>query len=127
MEQIFKFSFRCRIIRVFNNGFTAVIDNSSYLIKFQDKKYRPFFFTGDEVIVTIENVDEPRQEAVRRNYLVIYGVIKNYLPNGIQFVNFNEQKQGFFWNYRGFITHEIFEDSDIWEKDTLLRIMIKRA
>ena len=126
MEQIFKFSFKCRIIRVFNNGFTAVLDNG-YIIKFQDKKYRPMFHAGDDILVTLENVSEPGQEYARSKYLVIYCILKNYLPNGIQFVNFNEQKQGFFWNYRGLITHKLFEESDIWEKDTLLRIMIKKA
>ena len=125
--KIFKFSFKCRIIRIFDNGFTAILDENEYIIKFQDKKYRPLFYVGDEILVTIENGSEPGQEYTRQKYMVIYCTLKNYLPNGIQFVNFNEQKHGFFWTYRGFITHKMFEDSDIWEKDTLLRIMIKRV
>lgn len=126
MEQIFKFSFKCRIIRVFDTGFTAIFEDG-YLVKFQDKKYKYIFFNDDNIIVTIENTDELRQEYIKSGYSVIYVILKNYLPNGIQFINFNKQKQGFFWDYRGFITHKIFEDSDLWEKDTLLRIMMKRV
>lgn len=122
----FKFSFRCRILRVFDSGFIAILENG-YLIKFQDKKYNFFFSADNNIIVTIENTNELGQEHIKSKYSVIYVLLKNYIPNGIQFVNYNEQKQGFFWNYRGFITHEIFEDSDIWERDTLLRIMIKKV
>ena len=125
MEQIFKLSFKCRIIRVFPNGFTAIL-KKGYLIKFQDKNYRIPFHEGDNIFVTLANDTEPRQEYLRPSYLVIYCIIKNFLPNGIQFIDINNQKKGFFWDYRGLLTNEIFEESDIWEKDTLLRIMIKK-
>ena len=126
MEQFnrFKFSFKCKILRVFNNGFTAL--ERGYLIKFLDEKNRPLFFRNDEIHVAVEDAEEIGQEIHKPNYMVIYCVLKNYLSNGFQFIDTYGQQKGFFWNYRGVLTHKLFESEDIWERDTLLRIMMRK-
>ena len=121
MEKI-RFEFRCRIIRIVDDGFTAL--ENEYLIKFQDKKYKHLFNSGDEIVIVLENVDTPREEENKEGYSVIYCHLKNYLSNGIQFIDAKNKQSGFFWNYRGMITNKIFETNDLWDKDSILRIMI---
>ena len=123
MEQI-KFNFNCRILRIVDDGFIAL--DKEYLIKFQDNKHKHFFNADDEVFIGLENVDEPRDDELKEGYSVIYCQLKNYLSNGIQFLDIKEQKKGFFWNYRGVLTHRIFENNDLWEKNSILRIMIRK-
>jgi len=123
MEKI-RFEFKCRIIRTVENGFTAL--ENEYLIQFQDRKHKHLFNSGDEIIVVLENVDAPREEELKGGYSVIYCHLKNYLSNGIQFLDIKNKQTGFFWNYRGMITNKIFEANDLWEKDSLLRIMIHK-
>lgn len=122
--QKFKIEFKCRINRMTQDGFSA-LENDTYLIRFQDSKHAHIFNDGDTIIISLENTDEPKQETTRNGYSVIYCTLKNHLSNGFQFSDVNSNN-GFFWSYRGIITYKLFENTEIWETGTLIRIMIKR-
>lgn len=126
METI-SLKFKCKIIRILPDGFSAL--EKYYRIVFTDRKLKHLFSKGDEVIISIENVEKAGKEEVNDGYSVIYCTLKNYLSNGFQFVdaNFENQKSTFFWNYRGFITQESMEENNYWERNTLLRIAIVRV
>ena len=125
MDSKFKFSFKCTILRVFDNGFTAL--EEGYLIQFQDNQWRPPFLCNDNIYISLEDAQDTGPEVNRPNYRVVYCKLKNYLSNGIRFVDCKAEQRGFFWAYRGFLTHSLFESDDIWEKDTILRIMLRKV
>ena len=121
-----KIQFKCRILRNIENGFTALEDNS-YIIHFQDKKLRHQFNPKEEVVITIENVEIEGNEIIAGGSSVIYCILRNFVSNGLQFADYAEKgKETFFWDYRGMITHRTFEKKDVFERNDILRISIKR-
>lgn len=125
MGQKLKLEFKIKIKRVLDDGFTGLQED--YMIRFQDKKLKHRFVPSSELVIYIETADkiEVRPDFVSEGYSVFYVVINNFLSNGIQFSDINQEK-GFFWNYRGIITNKYFESNDGWEKGTIIRIMLKQ-
>lgn len=123
--EYFKISFNARIRRLLKEGFSALQDE--YLITFQDKKKTHLFEKGDNISITIENANDMGEEIVSKGYSIIYCILKNYVSNGFQFVDVNNQSKGFFWNYRGLISEKSLEKNEYWDRDTLLKITILKV
>ena len=123
MEKI-KIEFKCKIHKLIENGFVGIVNE--YLIQFQDKKYNHLFKPNDTIAFVIENADKPKQEEVQEGYSVLYCVVRNYLSNGFLFIDPESPQKGIFWDYRGLLTHKMFEEHDYWEKNTLLRVMLRK-
>jgi len=117
--------FKCKIHRLIDNGFTS-LDEKEYLIRFEDKNLHHPFNKDDNILITIENVENVQKEIVADGYLVIFCILKSFLSNGFLFIGANSKNEGFFWTYRGMITHRLFAVNDYFEKNSLLRIMIKK-
>jgi len=125
MAELIKLQFRAKILRIIEDGFKAL--ENDYLITFTDKKSMHLFRKGDEVLITIENVDEDGKEEINDGYSVIYCILKNHLSNGFQFVEAGFEPKSFFWDFRGIITQKSMEKTDYWERNSLLRIAIVRT
>ena len=76
----------------------------------------------DSKVVEIEG-----NEIIAGGSSVIYCILRNFVSNGLQFADYAEKgKETFFWDYRGMITHRTFEKKDVFERNDILRISIKR-
>ena len=121
-----KIQFNCKVYGNIENGFKA-LEGNIYLIRFQDNKYRHFFNKDDKVVITIENVEQESKESIREGHSVVYCILKSFESNGFKFIDCSEKDdETFFWNYRGMLTYRTFEKKDVFERDSILRIDIKR-
>ena len=119
-----KLSFNCKIIRLTDNGFSAL--ENEYLIKFEDSRLKHYFKVGDQLSITLENTEKEGNEIVREGYSSFYVQLKRYLANGFNFMDVGGEPQTFFWDFRGFITHKSFESNSYWSKESIIRILIYR-
>lgn len=120
-----KIKFFCVILRMLDDGFIA--QEKGYIIKFFDKKKQHLFNKGDLIAVSIENVEKAGNDTTKQGYSVIFCQLKNYLSNGFQFIDLDEPQKGFFFNYRGSLSNQRFENNDFWERESILRISIIKS
>lgn len=123
--EIIKFNFECRIERITDEGFSAVLQDG-YLIKFKDSKFRYPFHINDNLNISIENVEKAGREEVKYSQATIYVKLYSFIANGFLFRDVGMEK-GFFWNMRGLLTHRKYQTDDIHSENDILKIIIKKV
>lgn len=126
MERIL-LKFSAQITRTFPDGFNAVLEDKEYIIKYRDTKIVCPFKINDNLDILIENAEKAGNDIIDERGIMIYVVISSFISNGFLFKDIRESS-GFFWrNVRGLLTFRMFEKSDIYQKDDILRISITKT
>lgn len=122
MESV-RVQFSAQIIRIEPEGFTA--EDKGYLIKFRDKSAH-YFSLGDNITFLIENVPESGRNEATKKFSILYVTLNSYITNGFLFRDSGKPRGFLFSSIRGMLTHKFFENQSPWEKESLLKIILKR-
>ena len=128
-------SYQLKIIEVMEDGFRAVFPDDKRRIKNisivkDTKALKDHSFRKDDIVdITIELADKQREDIIELNKVEYYIGIKEITSNGMFTKPYVEAKKYYsvlWYESRGMITSEVFEEANRFEIGDLIKVTIRR-
>ncbi len=128
-------SYQLKIIEVLEDGFRAVFPDDKRLIKNisivkDTKALKNHSFRKDDIVdITLELAEKKREDIAELNKVEYYIGIKEITSNGMFTKSYDPERKYatiLWYESRGMITSEVFEEKNRFEIGDLIKVTIRR-